>query len=239
MPIGSVGHQRKLLLVLVVIMVGGLLALGMGWIREQQQLARESQCRGRLGQIVLALQNYHAENEKYPPLYTQDKEGKKLHSWRVLLLPYLLDDRDVLSHCNLSEPWNSPQNVRWSESLPPYVREYYKSPAQADYANMATSFVAIDPSDGHGGQRLALADDGCGANYITLVETVNSRIHWMEPRDMLLKEAQTGLLKNSRSVRLVTRRGFVATLSSSQLTFYGSEVDLLNQWLISPGWTPP
>ena len=37
----------------------------------------------------LALHNYHQANGCFPPAYIADKNGKPMHSWRVLILPYM------------------------------------------------------------------------------------------------------------------------------------------------------
>jgi hypothetical protein len=182
---------------------------------------------------VFALRNYRAANGAYPPLYTQGKDGRKLHSWRVLLVPYINDFE--VAPCNLSEPWDSRQNLKWAESLPVYVRENYKSPAQSDYSDVFTSFVAIDPSNGkNNDQRLALDDDDCGSAMIALVEMHNSGIHWMEPRDLTLEDAKGLLQPRGRAIRIVTRGGLVGTLSASALTCDGSEADSIHRWLIGP-----
>jgi len=37
----------------------------------------------------LALFNYHDDYGSYPPAYIADESGRPMHSWRVLILPYL------------------------------------------------------------------------------------------------------------------------------------------------------
>ncbi len=80
------------------------------YVREQRQLARNAQCRGRLGQIALALQNHEQETGSLPPLTVSDDRGSPLMSWRVRLLPYFAE-REVYAELDLSEPWNSPKNL--------------------------------------------------------------------------------------------------------------------------------
>src|SRR3954454_16252831 len=75
---------------LVVIGILGLLVfmflpIGRGGAREA---ARRMQCSNHLKQIGLALQNYHDEYRSLPPAYIADAEGKPMHSWRVLILPF-------------------------------------------------------------------------------------------------------------------------------------------------------
>ena|SRR5271157_353196 len=46
-------------------------------------------CLNRLLEIGLALHRYHQANGCFPPAYIADKNGKPMHSWRVLILPYM------------------------------------------------------------------------------------------------------------------------------------------------------
>ena len=47
------------------------------------------QCGNNLKQIGIALHTYHDEYKSLPPAYVCDESGKRMHSWRVLLLPYM------------------------------------------------------------------------------------------------------------------------------------------------------
>ena len=40
-------------------------------------------------EIVMAIEEYKGKNGHYPPAYIADGNGKPLHSWRVLILPFL------------------------------------------------------------------------------------------------------------------------------------------------------
>ena len=61
----------------------------------------------------MALQNYHQANGCFPPAYIADKNGKPMHSWRVLILPYL--DRTILYKAyDFTEPWDGPNNKKLS-----------------------------------------------------------------------------------------------------------------------------
>jgi len=37
----------------------------------------------------LAVANYHDSHGQFPPPYIAEADGKPMHSWRVLILPYL------------------------------------------------------------------------------------------------------------------------------------------------------
>ena len=74
-----------------------------------------------LKQIALALLNYEQAHHALPPAYTVDAQGRPLHSWRTLILPYL-DQESLYQTIDLSKPWNDPANAKALEtSLPFFV----------------------------------------------------------------------------------------------------------------------
>lgn len=71
---------------------------------------RRSIASQRIRQIAKAMASYESIYHVYPPAYTVDASGNKLHSWRTLILPYL-DQADLYSKIDLSKPWDAPQNA--------------------------------------------------------------------------------------------------------------------------------
>src|SRR5271157_2215344 len=66
-------------------------------------------CLNRLLEIGLALHRYHQANGCFPPAYIADKNGKPMHSWRVLILPYMEYDT-LYRRLDLTQPWDAPKN---------------------------------------------------------------------------------------------------------------------------------
>ena len=105
-----------------------------------------------------------------------------MHSWRVLLLPYLEQHR-LYDEYNFDEPWNGPNNRK----LHNRVVECFSCPTDEPSIPGQTSYVAIVgaetawPAPGK-----AKPEDFCDGKSDTLliVEVANSGIHWMEPRDL-------------------------------------------------------
>jgi hypothetical protein len=54
----------------------------------------------------------------YLPAYTVDKNGNPLHSWRVLLLPYI-EEGELYKKIRLGEPWNSEYNSQFHNYIIP------------------------------------------------------------------------------------------------------------------------
>ena len=80
---------------------------------------RHLRCERNLFRIQNAILRYQAENGTLPPAFTVDEAGKPLHSWRVLILPYLGEkERDLYSKIRLDEPWDSDYNRQFQTETP-------------------------------------------------------------------------------------------------------------------------
>ena len=81
-----------------------------------RESGRRMVCDLNLRQIGLALLNYENARGAFPPLYTVDENGKPLHSWRVLLLPFL-DYNVFYKAIRLDEPWDSDHNSQFHDVI--------------------------------------------------------------------------------------------------------------------------
>ena len=68
-----------------------------------------------LERLFFALERYRLAHEgECLPRSVQDGDGKPLHSWRVMLLPYLGEaEKELFAKIRLDEPWNSPYNAQF------------------------------------------------------------------------------------------------------------------------------
>jgi len=162
------------------------------------QAARESakrmQCSGNSKGIGLGFQNYYDTHKTFPPAYSVDENGKPLHSWRVLILPYM-EQRSLYDKIRLDEPWDSDYNKQF-HSMRPRV---YACPS--DYANckeysqkgdksdIYTNYVRIvgEGTITNGPDSVSLDEIEDYPNKIFFVETTR-RICWMEPEDLKLED---------------------------------------------------
>ncbi len=78
--------------------------------RTARPAAKRMACGNNLRQIGLALLNYQVQYGSFPPAYTVDSEGQRLHSWRTLILPYL-EQAPLYDQIDLTKPWNDPVNA--------------------------------------------------------------------------------------------------------------------------------
>ena len=141
-------------------------------------------CLNNLKQIGLALRGYHDTYGCFPPAYIADKNGKPMHSWRVLILPYL-DNVGLYRRYRFDEPWDGPHNRKLHSD---YMNAF-RCPDDSATPRTMTSFVAVvGPGTAWPGSTTAkLSDFTDGPSQtIMVVETANSGIHWMEPKDLEL-----------------------------------------------------
>jgi hypothetical protein len=68
--------------------------------------------------VALAMHNYADEHGRLPPAVVYGDDGRPLHRWRVLILPYIGED-DLYKEFRLDEPWDSPHNLALAERMPP------------------------------------------------------------------------------------------------------------------------
>ena len=97
-------------LLAVVGIVGTVIAMMLPAVRTAREPARRSQCANNLRQIALALQLYEEVHGALPPAYTTDADGKPLHSWRTLILPFM-EEQKLYESIDLTKPWDDPANA--------------------------------------------------------------------------------------------------------------------------------
>jgi hypothetical protein len=180
---------------LATIGVSGLLLMCLcaGYDESHGTAGRRISCGNNLKQIVLALHNYHDVYDSLPPTYVADKNGKPMHSWRVLILPYM-EQKALYDQYRFDEPWDGPNNSK----LAGQIKRAFSCPSEphkpGSAASLETDYVAIvgDHTAWQGEKALDFTafKDGT-ANTIFIVEVHNSGIHWMEPRDLHVSQMAT------------------------------------------------
>jgi prepilin-type processing-associated H-X9-DG protein len=148
--------------------------------------ARRASCGNNLHQIGLALHFYHNAKGSFPPVSVSDKDGKPMHSWRLLILPYM-DGAPAHEQYDFAQPWDGPKNKK----LVTPSREY-TCLCDDTRANATTSYVALTAPNSPWGRSWS-ATPGKDKNPAMVVEVANSGICWMEPRDLSLHQACAGL----------------------------------------------
>lgn len=148
------------------------------------RVTRRIVCANNLKQICLALHNYAAVYGRFPPAITYDGNGQPLHSWRVLLLPYL-DETKLYKAYSLTEPWDGPNNRKLLSLMPSVFRCPYQNirSTATGYCVVVGERTCFPPSSG---RQLREIVDG-ESNTIAIVES-SSKTPWMAPLDPTLEQ---------------------------------------------------
>ena len=176
-------------------------------LMQPSERARRMQCTNQLKQIGLALQNYQTAYKCFPPAYIADKNGKPMHSWRVLILPYL-ERHDLYNMYRFNEPWNGPNN---SKLLPKRDR-VYQCPSDVNTEkseSTSTNYVALVGKNTawplENSTSLADMRSRGIAKTILVIEARDPNIPWISPIDFLVDHCSTGnasLLSNIQHAHL-------------------------------------
>jgi type II secretory pathway pseudopilin PulG len=172
----------RLIEVLAVVGVTAMLvALLLPARRGGREAARYMQCNNNLRQIALALQNYVDVNGALPPAYTVDADGKPLHSWRTLILPYM-EQNKLFDMIDLSKPWDDPVNKSAFETHVPT----YDCPSATSPPTHTTYFALVGPDrcfDPTEPRKLAEITDDHGLTLMIVEGPAKAAVHWMSPLD--------------------------------------------------------
>ncbi len=154
---------------------------------EAREAARDIICRSNLKQIALAMYGYHQAYKCFPPAYVTDAEGRPMHSWRVLVLPFIEGDNPYKRY-RFEEPWDSPNNLTVANND---FSRHFRCPSHPKVDYLATNYVLIvgphTISDGPHCRKYEEITDG-SSNTIMVVEVADSGIRWTEPRDLRFDE---------------------------------------------------
>jgi hypothetical protein len=157
-------------------------------VQTVRENAKQSECQGRFNQLVVALHGYHDTKGHFPPAFIVGPDGKRWHSWRVLILPYI-EQHKVYDAYRFDEPWNGPNNRLLADKINLRI---FQCCSLSDYGKgVHTNITAIvgdgTAFPGSGSTQLSDFREG-GKHTILLAEYGNSDIHWMEPRDLYAGE---------------------------------------------------
>jgi len=198
-----------------------------GFRSPRERYGHRASCKSRLCELSLALQNYNDVYGCLPPAYIADESGKPMHSWRVLLLPYL-ELTPLYEEYNFDEPWDGPNNRKLHISMP----GAYCCPSDNPDGNFTSYVAVVGPNTTLRADKSldmwdveAASDDP--AATVVISETVNSGIHWMEPRDLHVTQMATsinppagqGISSNHPGgARVLCADGFVRLLSAEDVS---------------------
>jgi hypothetical protein len=150
-------------------------------VRQMRESASRMQSVNNLKQIALAMHNYHATYNHFPPQAIYSKEGKPLLSWRVLLLPYLEQD-GLYRQFKLDESWDSPHNKKLLAQMP----KVYADPNVHTTQPVTVYQAFVGPGaffEGKKGLSLGADFPDGTSNTLMVVEATNP-VPWTSPDDL-------------------------------------------------------
>jgi prepilin-type processing-associated H-X9-DG protein len=146
--------------------------------------SHRTQCANNLKQIALALHNYHDTYKTFPPAYIADEDGEPMHSWRVLILPFM-EHAELYERYDFDEPWDGPNNNALAAEFPELP--VFRCPRDSGALPDAPSYMVIVGREGifegEKANRMADIRDGT-SNTILVVEVAGATSHWMAPVDL-------------------------------------------------------
>ncbi len=170
---------------------GGLFVVLIWLLLPAVQPRRRSPGVNNLKQLALGLQEYADVYTCFPPAYIADEQGRPMHSWRVLILPYI-EQKALYNQYDFNEPWDGPHNRQLAQRMP----ALFHCPKDGPGGGLTTSDVAVVGPETlwPGSETVPLREITDGLSItIQLVEVANSGIHWMEPRDLPFSTVQGGI----------------------------------------------
>ena len=188
--------------------------------RISSESTRRAVCRNQMLEIGIALALYHAEHGCLPPAYTVDANGRPLHSWRTLILPFM-EYEHVYRQIDLSKPWDHPDNRK---ALQMEV-DVYRCPSVEDAPPGHTTYLAVVSDKSYlqpGKPRKRSPTDDPSSLTIVLVDVdAQNAVPWMAPRDA----SEDLVLRMLKSGRPHHRDKFQALFANGSVRLIGQEVD--------------
>jgi len=137
-------HARSRLncaeLLLVLAVLGILIAMLLPAVQSVRSSPRWLHCQNNIRQCLLALHNYHSAHEVFPSAFETDSDGKPIHSWRVVMLPFI-EQQALYDAYDFKEPWDGPNNSKLANQMP----DVYRCPSIPYSDNETTYKLVSDP----------------------------------------------------------------------------------------------
>ena len=131
------------------------------------------------------MHNYHDTHGRLPPAVVYGKYGQPLHSWRVLLLPYI-EQKDLYAQFHLDEPWDSQHNKKLLAMMPKtYVSPQQDEKSIKEHETYYQGFVGKDAFfEGKKGLRYP-ADFPDGTSNTIMIVEASKAVPWTKPEDIV------------------------------------------------------
>ena len=211
-------------LTVALVVLGVVVTLLFPAVQAAREEARRMQCTAGPKPLALAMHNYYDRHGSLPPAYTVDENGKPLHSWRVLILPYI-EQNELYNKIRLDEPWDSEYNRQFhgaqiSTFQCPTRRKttsawsirnvFVKNRDLLSKANCDYSIVVGDGTIFSGSQSITFKDITDGTSNTILIVERMTPVNWMDPNnEVRFEAARDGINRNLHGIGSEHWRGNV------------------------------
>ncbi|WP_417382020.1 DUF1559 domain-containing protein [Gimesia sp.] len=172
-----------------------------------KELSQKTAGYKNLQKIGLAMHGYHDLFDRFPSAVVYASDGNTPHSWRVELLPVLkhyvegIDpnqlkrmDRELynaaIKDCgyDINQPWDSPENLKVLDSMPPV----YRHPSDQPDSTASAYYAVVGKGTAFDADEVTSYTDikGWPASALMLVES-RSRAPWTKPVDIAYSKDAT------------------------------------------------
>lgn len=182
-------------LLLIGCVIVAVLRYGSPALSSMQTARLRAQNLRNIERIAAALNAYAADHGSYPPPQINAPDGTPLHSWRVLILPYL-GEEDLFNQYDMNQPWDSPGN----QTLAPQIPKVYRPPGEpvigfeAGYSLVVGPGTLFPPALPHGWQTLGPRDvvDNPGQTLLVVQSqpVPSAWTSWTQPGDLDVRQMQ-------------------------------------------------
>ena len=174
-----------------------------------------------LKKIGLALHNYAQAHRTFPPAYSVDEDGKPLLSWRVLILPYLMNGEYLYKQFHLNEPWDSEHNKTLIARMPPVYSNPDSTLASEGKTNYLTFRGEKTLYPGNKGVDFASITDGLSNTLMTIEVSDAKAVIWSKPDDLEIESVDS-----AEGLSALRPAGFYVGFADGHVEFLKSSITL-------------
>lgn len=174
-----------------------------------------------LKQIALGMHNFHDVYGHFPPQALTDAKGKRMLSWRVMILLYL-DQAPLYHEFHLDEPWDSEHNSKLIAKMPAIFKSTSSVGEKPEPGK--TRFVApltFNSTFGWVGPGVRMQDitDGTSNTLLIVEASSDKAVTWTKPEDLTIDEAD-----RLHSMINAEADGFAACLCDGSARFFSKNI---------------
>lgn len=114
------------------------------------------------------------------PAAVRGPDGKPLLSWRVLLLPYI-NEESLFKEFKLTEPWDSPHNIKLLDRMPSSYLPFRDAPIKLGHTYYQ---VIVGPGTPFGGAKARKIEDIVNRDKVLMIAEAKETVPWTKPDDL-------------------------------------------------------